>query len=91
MGEVSAKAVGENAPHGSSLAFGDDTYCGAPTVAQDAPKLGEALCRVGKEHQAELAQDAIKAGIAESQRLAVGDHRSIGFGQSGAARSEHRG
>jgi len=38
-----------------------------------------------------LANDGIEAGVAECQRLTVGDYRSIGRRKSGAGRPEHRG
>jgi hypothetical protein len=58
-------------------------------VAQHPSEFGEASRRIRKEHQAELANDRIKAGVLERQRLAIGDYRSIGSGKPGTGRSEH--
>jgi hypothetical protein len=83
------KRFRETTPHRRLLSGGDDAYRSTAAAAQDASEFRQSSRRVGKEHQAEVANDGIEAAVAERQRLTVGDHHSIGRGQSGTGRPKH--
>ena len=48
-----------------------DGYSCIATRTKYAAKLGEATCRIGKKHQAQTAQNRVKAVVRQAQRLAI--------------------
>ena len=71
---------------------GDDTHCRGARTTKDTSELSQPESRVGKELQAKLAYNSVKAAVLERQCLAVRSHLpKQRFVQPVACSFEHRG
>src|SRR5215831_3091756 len=91
MRQIAAQRIGEDAPDRCAFGRGDDTNRGAAPAAEDSTELCQTSGWIGKEHQAKLADDTVKAGIGESERLTIhcGGSKPLP-GKARTGRIEHR-